>query len=173
MSTKKEDLLQSAEKLFYEHGFHSIGLKRVIEEANVAIMTLYNHFSSKDELIMEVLKRREKKYFALLQLQGSQDLSSACLLLAEAHARWLVQNETRGCLFLRAKEEFGADPGHPIVQVVNQHKRGLLQLFQQKGLTESQAMQLALLFEGTTAMAETEDAEKVGKELFYLTQRIF
>ncbi|MFE3577258.1 TetR/AcrR family transcriptional regulator [Lysinibacillus sp. NPDC059133] len=173
MSTKKEDLLQSAEKLFYEHGFHSIGLKRIINEANVAVMTMYNHFSSKDELIVEVLKRREKKYFTQLQLQESSDLLSVCIQLAKAHARWLVQNETRGCLFLRAKEEFGCDSSHPIVQVVNQHKSSLLKFFQQKGLTETQAMQLTLLFEGATAMAETEDVEKVGEELIYLTKRVF
>ncbi|MBO1001125.1 TetR/AcrR family transcriptional regulator [Pseudogracilibacillus auburnensis] len=175
MSTKKEDLVQSAEKLFYEHGFHSTGLKRVIKEANVAVMTLYNHFSSKDKLIVEVLKRREKRYFAQLQvqLQESSDLSSICLHLAEAHVRWLVQNETRGCLFLRAKEEYGSDSSHPIVQVVNQHKSGLLRFFQKKGLTETQAMQLTLLFEGATAMAETEDVDKIGKELIYLTQRLF
>lgn len=63
MSSKKEDLLNKAEILFYEHSFHSIGLKRVINEANVAVMTLYNHFASKEDLIMEVLKEEKKILF--------------------------------------------------------------------------------------------------------------
>lgn len=175
MSAKKEDLLQAAEKLFYVHGFHSIGLKRVIEEAGVAIMTLYNHFGSKEELIAEMLKRRESRYFARLRsrLQDHQGgLASACLQMAEAHIEWLTEHEARGCLFLRAKEEFGGDPGHPIVHLVDQHKRGLLQFFEQQGLTEAQALRLALLFEGATAMAETEEADKVGNELRHLIRHI-
>ena len=50
MSSKKEMLLNVAENLFYQHGFHSIGLKRIITDADIAIMTLYNHFDSKDDL---------------------------------------------------------------------------------------------------------------------------
>ena len=40
MSTKKEDLLVAAEQLFYQHGFHAIGLKAIVQEADVALMTL-------------------------------------------------------------------------------------------------------------------------------------
>ena len=37
MSKKRQDLINHAERLFYENGFHSVGLKRVISEANVAL----------------------------------------------------------------------------------------------------------------------------------------
>ena len=57
-SLKKEALLDVAEKLFYEYGFRGVGLKQIIREANVANMTLYNHFSSKEQLVEEVLKQR-------------------------------------------------------------------------------------------------------------------
>lgn len=60
MSQKKEDILNAAERLFYEHGFRGVGVKQIISEANVANMTLYNHFSSKEHLVEEVLKRRRK-----------------------------------------------------------------------------------------------------------------
>ena len=45
---EKQDLLEVAERLFYEHGFRGVGLKQIIQEANVATMTLYNHFDSKE-----------------------------------------------------------------------------------------------------------------------------
>jgi AcrR family transcriptional regulator len=37
-------------------GFRGVGLKQIIQEANVATMTLYNHFDSKDNLVEAVLK---------------------------------------------------------------------------------------------------------------------
>ena len=58
MSQKKQEILSVAERLFYEHGFRGVGLKQIIQEANVATMTLYNHFESKDNLVAQVLKQR-------------------------------------------------------------------------------------------------------------------
>lgn len=58
MSQKKQDILSVAERLFYEYGFKGVGLKQIIQEANVATMTLYNHFESKDNLVAQVLKQR-------------------------------------------------------------------------------------------------------------------
>ena len=40
MSQKKQDILSVAERLFYEYGFKGVGLKQIIQEANVATMTL-------------------------------------------------------------------------------------------------------------------------------------
>ncbi len=66
-SKKKDDILKTAEELFYKHGFHSIGVKRILEEAGVATMTMYNHFASKEDLIKEILLNREEMYFRLLR----------------------------------------------------------------------------------------------------------
>lgn len=168
MASKKEDLLTQAEILFYEHGFHSIGLKRVVSEANVAIMTLYNHFSSKEELIMEVLKRREQRYFSYLTASFAHPDKSVAEL-AKAHIRWLKERGSRGCMFLRAKEEFGADPANgAIVQFVNQHKQRLLEHLYRFGLDEPSALQVMLLFEGATAMAETEEIRTVERSFLAL-----
>ncbi|MGG3570893.1 TetR/AcrR family transcriptional regulator [Bacillus gobiensis] len=175
MSNKKESLLLVAEKLFYQYGFHSIGLKRIINESNIAIMTLYNHFNSKDDLIVEVLKRREQLYIGHLKHYLVNDRSSTFLKLAEGHADWLVKNERRGCMFLRAKEEFGGDPVHPIVELVNNHKEAMIDFILKidAAITREKAMQLMLLLEGATALAETEDPNIVGIQLVDMTNRLF
>lgn len=67
MSEKKKAILKTAERLFDKHGFHAVGMKQIIEEADVALMTVYNHFQSKEHLIVEVLKRREERYMASLK----------------------------------------------------------------------------------------------------------
>ncbi|MCA9281267.1 MAG: helix-turn-helix transcriptional regulator [Phycisphaerales bacterium] len=57
-SETRERLLDAAAMLFYEHGFHAIGLDAILEEVGVTKTTFYNHFASKDELIVAVLLDR-------------------------------------------------------------------------------------------------------------------
>ncbi|WP_267555739.1 TetR/AcrR family transcriptional regulator, partial [Rhizobium rhizogenes] len=58
MSSKKEQLIKVATDLFSRHGFHPVGVDRILAEAGVARMTLYNHFPGKDDLTSAVLDRR-------------------------------------------------------------------------------------------------------------------
>ncbi len=175
MSSKKEMLLNVSEDLFYLHGFHAIGLKRIITDADVAIMTLYNHFASKEDLIVEVLLRREQRYLEQLRIYADNKAQSVFLNLAEGHAKWLTEHEARGCLFLRAKEEFGADPNHVIVQTVNGHKKHLITLIKKSDpeANDRSIMQFMLLLEGSTALAETENVKEVCRELIHMTQNSF
>ncbi|GAA0351605.1 TetR/AcrR family transcriptional regulator [Bacillus horti] len=172
MSKKKEDLLQHSERLFYEYGFHAIGLKRVVNEANVALMTLYNHFASKEELVLAVLKRRGERYFKLLQSSIQNYSSASAAELAEGHLAWIRQHSSKGCMFLRAKEEFASSEEYEIVEYVNQHKQALISYFEELGFQQKQAIQLALLFEGATALAEVLDAEQVSEQLRHLVKGI-
>ncbi|RNF38847.1 TetR/AcrR family transcriptional regulator [Planococcus salinus] len=172
MSTKKEDLLIAAERLFYRHGFHAIGLKAIVQEAGVALMTLYNHFNSKDELILSILTRREQAYFAYLEQATQESTGSVALRLASGHLRWLKDNSSNGCLFLRAKEEFTSEPDHPIVQKVTVHKENQKKFFQANGLTPTQAVQLSLLFEGSTSLAETTAMDDVENALVSMVKHV-
>ncbi|PWU67435.1 TetR/AcrR family transcriptional regulator [Gracilibacillus dipsosauri] len=161
MSKKKQDIMEHAEQLFYKHGFHGVGLKRIVEESNVALMTLYNHFHSKEDLILEVLKRREEQYFSILKSSVKNAKSSIILSLSEAHIDWIRKHDTNGCMFLRAKEEFSSNDNYEIVQYVNEHKRSLLDFFEELGFDHSEAAQLVLLFEGATALSETLNVDEV------------
>ena len=60
-SAKRDHLIDTALRLFGRDGYHAVGIDRVIAEAGVARMTLYNHFKSKDELILAVLHRRDER----------------------------------------------------------------------------------------------------------------
>ncbi|GGN98242.1 TetR/AcrR family transcriptional regulator [Saccharibacillus kuerlensis] len=182
MSSKKEDLLRTSEALFYQNGFHAIGLKKIVGESNIAMMTLYNHFASKDELIMEVLNRRERQYMEQLNFAIAADPSerkkiseSIYVRLARAHADWMNGRAARGCLFLRAKEEYGEDASHPIVQLVDGHKERLKAFIQSADSerTTSEVLQLCLLLEGATALAESEGPEIAARELIAITERLF
>src|SRR6478609_6869160 len=59
-SEARQRILETADRLFYQEGVRAVGIDRIIAEAEVAKMSLYNHFPSKDDLILAVLKYREE-----------------------------------------------------------------------------------------------------------------
>src|SRR4051794_11702142 len=67
-SEARQRILETADRLFYQEGVRAVGVDRIIAEAAVAKMSLYKHFPSKDDLILEVLKYREEcvlKFFRM------------------------------------------------------------------------------------------------------------
>ncbi|MCA9179587.1 MAG: TetR/AcrR family transcriptional regulator, partial [Planctomycetales bacterium] len=64
-SDARQRIVETAERLFYAEGVRAVGIDRIIAEAEVAKMTLYNHFPSKDDLILAVLQFREEKFDGL------------------------------------------------------------------------------------------------------------
>ena len=54
VSAKRQHLLATAWRLFYRDGYRTVGIDTLLAEANLAKMTLYHHFHSKDDLIVTV-----------------------------------------------------------------------------------------------------------------------
>src|ERR1700754_3944331 len=53
----REAIVEAAERLFLERGFGSVSMEGLAEAAGVARRTLYNQFSSKEEIFREMLLR--------------------------------------------------------------------------------------------------------------------
>src|SRR5258705_9667119 len=53
----KDRILAAAGDLFYRHGIRAVGVEAIAEAAGTNKMTLYRHFSSKDELVAECLRQ--------------------------------------------------------------------------------------------------------------------
>jgi AcrR family transcriptional regulator len=56
----KRAILDTAERLFAAHGFNATSLRAITSEADANLGAVNYHFSSKDELILAVLRRRMK-----------------------------------------------------------------------------------------------------------------
>src|SRR6266487_945591 len=52
----RERIIAVAADLFYRHGIRAVGVEAVAEAAGTNKMTLYRHFTSKDELVAEYLR---------------------------------------------------------------------------------------------------------------------
>jgi len=61
----RERILTAARDLFYRHGIRAVGVEAVAEAAGTNKMTLYRHFPSKNDLIVECLRRFGKGTEAL------------------------------------------------------------------------------------------------------------
>ena len=77
-SPRRDHLVDTALKLFCERGFHATGIDTILAESGVAKMTLYNHFRSKDELIIAALQKRDEQFMVSVKegverLKGLQD----------------------------------------------------------------------------------------------------
>ncbi len=111
MSPKKEQLILAATDLFSRHGFHPVGIDRILADAGVARMTLYNHFPSKDDLITAVLDRRYEGIMASLHafVEATATAREQLEAIFAWHEAWFETPEFSGCLFERALAEFGSD----------------------------------------------------------------
>ncbi|QQA41948.1 TetR/AcrR family transcriptional regulator [Pelagovum pacificum] len=111
---KTATLITAAEKLFDRHGYMATGMDRLTEAAQMSSRTLYKHAGSKAELMATVLRERDRRFMAQL------DVASVDALFA-ALADWIETEGARGCFFLRSRAETGGDTPE-IADAVAAHK---------------------------------------------------
>jgi AcrR family transcriptional regulator len=175
ISETRQRILETADRLFYQHGLRSVGIDRIIAEAEVAKMSLYNHFPSKDDLILAVLQYREEKileFFTAAMERHSKRTEDKLRAFFAALNDWFETPDFRGCAFQNAAVEL-ADPAHAGTQFVRDHKRRFQQFL--TGLVEEAlgdrgaqiAPAVGLLVEGaivTAVIQGTSDAAEVARD---------
>lgn len=109
----RDRLIDTARSLFLRHGVPQVGINRVIDEAGVARMTLYNHFPSKDALVAAVFEREaELRRQAITSVQDELDGPVEKVLALFTVALDLAAVEGfRGCAFVNLAIEAAAPDG--------------------------------------------------------------
>jgi AcrR family transcriptional regulator len=67
-----ERLVSAAERTFLRLGFDRTTIDDIVAEAGVSRSTFYRHYSSRDELLLEVIGRTTDRYLVLLAEQAEQ-----------------------------------------------------------------------------------------------------
>ncbi|MBT2871221.1 TetR/AcrR family transcriptional regulator [Streptomyces cellulosae] len=127
-SEARTRLLGTATKIFYAEGIHSVGVDRIIEEAQVTRATLYRHFSGKEELVLAYLGEADQGMRAQITGALSPDASPKddVRAVARAIADGIRSPGFRGCAFLNAVAEY-PDPDHPVHRAVLAHREWFLE----------------------------------------------
>ena len=63
---RRDEILRAATDLFSEKGYHEVTMEEIAEEMGVSKGTIYNYFSSKENLYLEILKGSFEAIEALL-----------------------------------------------------------------------------------------------------------
>ena len=124
-SEARQRILETADRLFYQDGIRAVGIDRIIAEAEVAKMSLYKHFPSKDDLILAVLKYREEgvlEFFRSAMERHGKKAKNPLRAFFAALKEWFETPGFRGCAFQNAAVEL-ADPAHPGTEFVRGHKQ--------------------------------------------------
>jgi AcrR family transcriptional regulator len=174
-SDARQRILEAADRLFYQEGVRAVGIDRIIAEANVAKMTLYTHFPSKDDLILAVLKHREvgvSEFFRSAMERHGRKTKSPLRAFFAALKEWFESPGFRGCMFQNAAVEL-ADPAHAGTEFVRGHKqrfgeflRGLVEQSGDKAAAKV-APAVTLLVEGAIVTAVIQgkpDAADVARD---------
>lgn len=126
-SEARSRLLGTAVRIFYSEGIHSVGIDRIIEEAQVTRATLYRHFAGKEELVLAYLDQADQGIRAQISAatESSPSADDKVRAVGRSIAEGIRSTGFRGCAFLNAVAEY-PDPAHPIHQAVLAHRQWFL-----------------------------------------------
>ncbi len=121
----RERVLETAAELFYAEGIRAVGVDTIIEHAGVAKASFYKHFPSKDDLVLEFLKRRDaywRDWLAGAVERLSPEPSGRPLAVFDALAERFASKGFRGCAFINTVIEL-ANRNHAAHLASDTHKR--------------------------------------------------
>jgi len=154
----RERLLSTARTLFLTEGIRATGIDRVIAESSVAKATLYNHFATKEDLVVAVLEAQLADWQTAVRAADDADAAPAVRVtrLFDALAATVRTGEFRGCPFANALTEL---PGSRTVRTVAERYRSALlaHVAQLVGSepTDATVRAVVLLLEGATNVTKT------------------
>jgi AcrR family transcriptional regulator len=165
--TPRDRLLETASRLFYSDGIHSVGVDRLVSEAGVTRATFYRHFPTKEALVEEYLRATDRRLRSNVEkaLKDRNPREALDALLDQIDNRTSAPG-FRGCQFINAAAEYPA-ADHPVHAAIDDHRawfqRTATDLAAQLGHPHPvQAGQfLVLLHDGALVASELDDPDAV------------
>ena len=165
-------VLAAAKNLFYARGYASVGMDDIRDAAGLSLRRLYREFPSKESVVLGVLGELHEDWEAGIQeaVGAHADPRDRVLAIYDYLAQWFTQDDFRGCGFINAFAELGAN-STAVAEIARSHKASFQEyvgtLVAEAGGTPRLASQLAILAEGaqtTAAIAGTTDAAADARE---------
>lgn len=120
--SSRNRIIQAANDLFYNQGYHQTGINQIIEESGVAKATFYSNFKSKEELGVEYLRERDRidTNSTKDMINGIEDPFERYMSIINGIEKYMKETNFRGCAFGNMAVEI-TDPNHPIRKEVKLH----------------------------------------------------
>ena len=166
-SSARERLLETARRLFYSEGIHTVPVDRLVTEAGVTRATFYRHFPAKEDLVEAYLRATDADLRAAVAdaLDQPSPQRGADALL-ELIGQVTCSAGFRGCHFINASAEY-PDPADPVRIAVAEHRAWfqdtVTKLAAQAGHPDPDhaGRVLVLLHDGALSAAELDDPRQV------------
>jgi AcrR family transcriptional regulator len=162
----RDRILETARDMFHKHGIRGVGIDAITEAAGTNKMTLYRHFESKDDLIIQCLRATACSANAMWERFESEHPGDK---LAQLHA-WVrmaadcLMADGRGCDMANAAIEL-SETDHPARRVIKELKDAqrerLVGLCRDAGIGQAELLAdtLSLLLEGARVSLQSVGAE--------------
>ena len=105
---KKLLILESAAQVFSRNNFHAVKVQEIAEEAGVGKGTIYEYFSSKEELFIEMVREGFRVYRDRVFMNPEDDRELWVKLEAfiRKNAEFIWENQQIACFLIRSNHPF-------------------------------------------------------------------
>jgi AcrR family transcriptional regulator len=172
----REKVLRTAYELFSRRGTRAVGVDTIIATADVAKMTFYRYFHTKDDLVLAFLRRREALWTqAWLETEiksRSETARGRLLAIFDVFHEWFQRDDFEGCSFVNVLLEV-TETEHPVRRASAMHLaniRGILaELAEGAGVADPEdfARKWHILMKGSiiAAVEGDRDAARLAQSL--------
>lgn len=128
----RQKLVDTAARLFYAQGYRATGINQIIEEADVCKASFYNHFPTKEDLLIAWLERSHNEATATVRSVLAQPLAPRDLVreIFALHEAQLSATGYRGCPFMNCLAEIPVAESR-VRQVMEWHRRTNRQMLEE------------------------------------------
>ncbi|GAB4168662.1 MAG: TetR/AcrR family transcriptional regulator [Terrimicrobiaceae bacterium] len=165
-SPPRQRILDKAMDLFYRQGYNATGINQIISEAGVARASFYDHFESKEDLLVAYAMEMSRRDIAEIRAEvlAKPTAQSRFFAPLELLIPWLEATDFRGCPFQNLMADTPPDSSR-VREVARQHSESLRTFFRELTLDlknsekkfsrlspEKTATTFLLVFEGAIAL---------------------
>lgn len=167
LTRPRDRIVGAARDLFHKQGYRGVGVDAIAEAAGTNKMTLYRHFDSKDDLIVECLRTaiaEGRAYCAEIEKRHPDDRNAQLGEWIKVAAEF-IDSDCRGCDLSNAAVEL-ADDGHPAHRVIEdfkqEHRNWLAAICADAGIARSELLAdvLTTLLEGARIARQSARRER-------------
>ncbi|WP_234553844.1 TetR/AcrR family transcriptional regulator [Thermus caliditerrae] len=145
---RRDEILHVAGQLFSQKGYHATSMRELAKRLNLQGGSLYAHITSKEELLLGVVRQAAARFFAVLEgLEG--DPVAKVRTLVKGHLRVIAEELPRATVFFHEWKHLSPPLLEEARALRRRYEAGVQAVLQEgvdKGVFQVEDVRLATLF---------------------------